>query len=155
MLWSPFTKTDSLTLSCYHYCYCISHLFSSQLIYLVISIFYHYFYEYLFWYYHFVLFPYIWRATAKIRLLSARFIRLTYVVYRQYLITIFLTCSHEEFMKKNQVLFSDVFRGYRKRPVACIRLRNIVVKQITHHMVTQKPHSCCQVPANNLTNNLN
>ena len=95
------------------------------------------------------------RATAKTRLLSARFIRLTYVVYRQYLITIFLTCSHEEFMKKNQVLFSDVFRGYTKRPVACIRLRNIVVKQITHHMVTQKPHSCCQVPANNLTNNLN
>ena len=59
------------------------------------------------------------------------------------------------FMKKNQVLFSDVFRGYRKRPVACIRLTNIVVKQITHQMVTQKPHSCCQVPTNNLTNNLN
>ena len=155
MLWSPFTKTDSLTLSCYHYCYCISHLFSSQLIYLVISIFYHYFI--IIYFDTIILFCFL---TFEGHSENKALIRSIYQIDICCLSPIFNNNIFDLqpwriFMKKNQVLFSDVFRGYRKRPVACIRLRNIVVKQITHQMVTQKPHSCCQVPANNLTNNLN
>ena len=59
-------------------------------------------------------------------LLPVPFIRFTSIIYRQYLITMFLICSHEKyFLEKSQGWFSNVFRDIERNQWHVLSLKTL------------------------------